>query len=214
MPTIVIDPGHGGSTTIGGSSSNNATSASGVLEKTMTLQLALLVRDALNALSTPGLPLTTVLTRQTDVNLGLAERAGVAANAKAARFLSIHCNGFDRVTRGVETLVRPAADGNLNHAADHAFATRIQQAVFQTIREFDPATKDRGVKDQKLGVLRDADLGNTPQNAPCRACLLELEFIDVPAVDALLNTGPDAARARGAIARAIAAAIVADLKAG
>ena len=37
---VVLDPGHGGSRRIGGSSPNNATSASGQLEKTMTLDLA------------------------------------------------------------------------------------------------------------------------------------------------------------------------------
>src|SRR5262245_53019027 len=34
--TIVIDPGHGGNAEVGGSSHNNATSPSGVLEKTLT----------------------------------------------------------------------------------------------------------------------------------------------------------------------------------
>jgi N-acetylmuramoyl-L-alanine amidase len=41
MPkTIVIDPGHGGTTTVGDSSPNNATGPTGLLEKTLTLQVA------------------------------------------------------------------------------------------------------------------------------------------------------------------------------
>jgi N-acetylmuramoyl-L-alanine amidase len=212
--TVVIDPGHGGTAKVGGSSMNNATSFSGVLEKTMTLQLALLVRDALKAMLVTGLDLKVVLTRESDVNLGLSERANVARDNKADRFLSIHFNGFDKRARGVETLIRPEADGNINHADDKAFATRIQNAVLNTIRRFDPNTNARGVKDQKLGVLVDAMLGNTPGNARCRACLLEVEFIDVEAVDKLLNTNPNAATVRSAIAQAIAEAIVDDIKNG
>ena len=45
--TVVIDPGHGGTLEVGGSSANNATSPSGVLEKNMTLRMGLLVRDAI-----------------------------------------------------------------------------------------------------------------------------------------------------------------------
>ena len=44
--TLVIDPGHGGTTEAGGSSANNAISFSGVLEKSMTLQFGQLVRRA------------------------------------------------------------------------------------------------------------------------------------------------------------------------
>ena len=36
--TVVIDPGHGGTVEVNGSSWNNAISASGVLEKVITLQ--------------------------------------------------------------------------------------------------------------------------------------------------------------------------------
>jgi len=45
--TVVIDPGHGGTGSIGGSDGNHAVSASGVKEKDLTLILANLVRSAL-----------------------------------------------------------------------------------------------------------------------------------------------------------------------
>ena len=48
---VVLDPGHGGTHKTGGSSPNNATSSSGVAEKTMTLELAKLVRKELNRIS-------------------------------------------------------------------------------------------------------------------------------------------------------------------
>jgi hypothetical protein len=41
--------------------------------------------------------------------------------------------------------------------------------------------------------------------------LLEIEFIDVPAVDQLLNTGPDTRAVRQEIAAAIKDAIVTEL---
>ena len=62
-----------------------------------------------------------------------------------------------------------------------------------------------------LGVLDDTALGNTSANHPCRACLIEVEFIDVPAVDALLNTGPNADQVRREIAAAIKNGILDDL---
>ncbi len=212
--TVVIDPGHGGNSELNGSSWNNAISFSGVKEKFITLQFGLLIRDALVALNSQDLKLKVVMTRDTDVNLGLTERANVAKANKASRFLSIHCNGFNRQTRGIETLIRGAADGNVNISEDRAFATRVQKAVFDTVLKFDPATKDRGVKEQKLGVLNDAALGNTAQNHPCRACLVEIEFIDVEAVDKLLVTNPNAQVVRAAIASAVARAIIDDIKAG
>jgi N-acetylmuramoyl-L-alanine amidase len=209
--TVVIDPGHGGTGNVGGSDGNHATSPSGVLEKDMTLDIAQRVRTQLQA-AAPNVKV--VLTRTADVNLGLADRARVARENHAELFLSVHFNGFDGGARGVEAFVRPIADGNVNHAEDVRFARRVQQAVLRAIQARDPGTRDRGVKDMKLGVLSDVALGNTPAHHPCRACLLEIEFIDVPSVDELLNTGPQATVVRSEVSRAIADAIVEELAAG
>jgi N-acetylmuramoyl-L-alanine amidase len=95
--SIVIDPGHGGSVEVGGSSGNNATSPSGVLEKNMTLRMGLLVRDALRELASAGSHnIKVLLTRDTDKNLGLRDRAGVAFVNKADIFLSIHFNASEQ----------------------------------------------------------------------------------------------------------------------
>ncbi len=208
--TVVIDPGHGGTGSIGGSDGNHAVSASGVKEKDLTLILANLVRSALqSAAASGGHTLNIVMTRTTDVNLSLADRARVARTNSADRFLSIHLNGFNKVTRGVETYVRRAQD-NVNLNDDKRFARRIQNAVFDVVEGFDTGSNDRGVKGEKFGVLNDVQLGNT-SGGNCRACLLEVEFLDVPAVDVLLNTGPNASAVRNGIARAIANAIIEDL---
>lgn len=208
--TIVIDPGHGGTGSVGGSDGNHAVSVSGVKEKNLTLDFATLVKTELqNAAASGGHTLNVILTRTTDVNLSLANRAHVARTNRADRFLSIHLNAFNGVTRGVETYVRRAQD-NVNLEADRRFARRIQSAVFDVIEGLDSGSRDRGVKEERFGVLNDASLGNT-NGGNCRACLLEVEFLDVPAVDALLNTGPNAPAVRQSIAQAIARAIIKDL---
>ena len=63
----------------------------------------------------------------------------------------------------------------------------------------------------KLGVLADAHLGNIATNHPCRACLIEIEFIDGPAVDRLINTGRNARVVGQEIAAEINDVIVTDL---
>ena len=208
--TVVIDPGHGGNGSIGGSDGNHAVSPSGVKEKALTLILAKLVKSELQSAATAGgHTLTIVMTRTSDVNLSLAARAHVARTNHADRFLSIHLNAFNGVSRGVEAYVRRALD-NVNLSDDKRFATNIQNAVFHAIKSADSGTHDRGVKEEKFGVLNDVSLGNT-SGGHCRACLLEVEFLDVPAVDVLLNTGPGATAVRVQIAKAIATGILNDL---
>ena len=205
---VVIDPGHGGSVDVGGSSKNNAVSPSGVLEKNMTLRFAFLVRDALQeAAALGGHDVKIFLTRSADTNLSLSARAAVGKSKKADVFLSIHFNGFNGKSRGTETLISPKAI-NSNHAADKALAQRVQTAAFNAIKAHDKGAKDRKVKDQKLGVLNEASLGTK-----ARGCMIEVEFIDVPAVDKLLNLGPSSPQVRADICKAIAGAILDDLAA-
>ncbi len=205
--TVVIDPGHGGSLEVGRSSPNNAVSPSGVLEKNITLRMGFLVRDAILEEAKVGdHQIKVVLTRKTDKNLGLSARAEVAKTNKADLFVSIHCNAtIKHDARGVETWIRSKKAGNTNYAADKTFAQRIQTAVFSAIKAHDGKTRDRGVKENGHGVLSDAHLGGA------RGCLLELEFIDIPEVDTLLNLGPKAPQVRQDIARAIAHAVIASL---
>jgi N-acetylmuramoyl-L-alanine amidase len=212
---VVLDPGRGGTAEVGGSSANNATAhPSGIKEKAMTLDLAELVKAALlrAAGADPDVDVDVFLTRTGDNNLGLSARANVARAKKASIFLSIHFNAYDNRANGVETLIMPAPR-NVNLSEDRALATRINDAVVAALRRHRPATKTRGVKEQGLGVLNDVELGNSTTSHRCRACLLEGEFIDVPEVDALLNTGATAKTVRDDMAKAIAAAIIVDLKA-
>ena len=210
MLTVILDPGHGGTRNVGGSDANHATSLSGVLEKDMTLRLALTVKSAVES---EGLDARVLLTRDRDVNLSLRDRAAMAAANGAELFLSIHFNGYDGRTRGTETWIESVANGNLNYTADRDFARRVQSAVYGTIQRHDPDARDRGVKEnQVLGVIRDAYLGNDVKSALCRACLVEVEFIDVPDVDRLLNTGPAAGTVQTELAHALKTAILGELQ--
>jgi N-acetylmuramoyl-L-alanine amidase len=212
---VVIDPGHGGRRKVGGSSANNATSASGVPEKAMTLDLAKRIRRELGRLAAkvPGSDLSVHLTRAGDRNLGLSARARCAETHAADIFVSLHFNGFNGAARGTETWILSAGNGNLNEADDRALAERVQQAMCSSLQGFDDRARDRGIKDgQRLGVLSDISLGNARGDCRTRACLVEVEFIDHPDVDRLLNTGPEARRVKDALAASMAAAIVDDLR--
>ena len=168
MSVIVIDPGHGGTTAVGGSSPNNATGPAGTLERDLTLEVGLLVEPFLTAQGH-----TVVLTRTTDVNLGLADRAQVARSHTADVFVSIHFNGWtDPATQGTETLHHPSASDD-----SKLLAAAVQQRVLLATEH-----TDRGVKPQSLGVLDPARHAlNTA------GCLLEVSFLTDPAEETRLT---------------------------
>jgi N-acetylmuramoyl-L-alanine amidase len=220
---VVIDPGHGGTKDFPDSSSNNAISASGnTKEKDMTLSYGTALMDALRAKAQQDdLNLKLFLTRKTDDNIEGHLRAKVARDHGADIFLSIHFNAFNKTARGVETWVRFPGD-NVNQAEDTSLATRIVDSVYSAIRDFDGATNNRGVKPDPtnaselqrshLAVLSDTNYANTAAFHSIRGTLCEIEFIDVPAVDVLLNTGTDAVAVKQAIIYAMRDGILYDLK--
>jgi N-acetylmuramoyl-L-alanine amidase len=215
LGTVVIDPGHGGTTKVGGSSPNNATSASGVKEKKLTLDFSLILRDELlKQASASGQTIKVVLTRTTDENLGIRERAQVAATERAKAFLCLHFNGLeDKTVSGAETYFRSAQNGNLNLQDDIAFATAIHEGLMTGMRAVNPAAKNRGLKPDtdsgpgSLGVLNDAELGNAHANPMCVSAYIEAEFISNPKVDKILISGPGAVANRTQVMASVATAI-------
>jgi N-acetylmuramoyl-L-alanine amidase len=168
MATVVIDPGHGGAARVDDSSPNNASSPSGLLEKNLTLIVA---RHAESALTGRGH--TVRLTRSSNVNLGLADRARVAQAAQAAAFVSIHFNGFaDPTVQGTETWVHELASPR-----SRELAGCVQRAVLRAT-----GYRDRGVQAKRLGVLSPGR--HAPQTA---ACLAEISFITTAAEDQRLQ---------------------------
>lgn len=189
MATVVLDPGHGGTKVVGGSSPNNAKGPGGTLEKTVTLKVA---RAARSALAAAGM--NVLLTRDSDVNLGLADRAAVAKKAKAEVFVSIHFNGFNNKAQGTETWVWPEAS-----SASRALAKKMQARLLQAT-----GLKDRGILDYKsLGVLDPSS-----HAAVTAVVLVEISFMDVAAEEKRLA---DQAYI-DSIGEAIAAAAIAHVK--
>ena len=177
MANVVIDPGHGGQGKVGGSSGNNATSPSGLLEKDLTLAVA---RHAETALGASGH--NVKLTRTTDVNLSLMDRAAVAKSARADVFVSIHFNGFgDTHVQGTETWVHQNGS-----ARSVDLAGCVQRAALQATRH-----RDRGVRRKVLGVVDPANHAQTTA-----ACLAELSFITTSEEDERLHD-PDYLKALG-----------------
>lgn len=78
-PLVVIDAGHGGH--------DGGAVAGGAIEKNLTLELALRLRDELTAKG-----IRVKMTRDTDVFLPLEERAAIANKMEAAAFVSLHLN--------------------------------------------------------------------------------------------------------------------------
>jgi phospholipase C len=181
---VVIDPGHGGTQSVGGSSPNNATGPAGLLEKAVTLDVARRAAAALTALGHQ-----VRLTRSEDVNLGLAARAAVAKAAGAPVFVSIHFNGDeDDRTQGTETWVHTLAS-----QASHDLAQWMQRHVVVAT-----GYRDRQVKRARFGVL-------DPRwhDSSTAACLLEVSFLTDPTEEQRLGQ----ATYLDALGRAIAAGV-------
>nr|WP_246411220.1 N-acetylmuramoyl-L-alanine amidase [Phyllobacterium trifolii] len=108
--TIVIDPGHGGI-------DSGAESASGIMEKNVTLMFAQQLRDELAKL--PGLRVE--MTRSDDTFLRLTERVRIARQYEANLFISIHADTINRGNiRGatVYTVSDKASDAESRAMAD------------------------------------------------------------------------------------------------
>jgi N-acetylmuramoyl-L-alanine amidase len=220
LGAIVLDPGHGGTKTVGGSSPNNATSISGVKEKTLALDFCKILKAELEKQATAaGDQVDVVLTRTTDVNVGITARANKAGANNAKLFLSLHFNGLDKASvRGVETFYADKLNGNTNEAADKAFAGKMHAALLAGMRSIDPATPDRTLKSdrltgpKKLGTLNDVALGNSGKARKCLAAYFEVEFLTNPAVEALLVSGPSAAANRTKVMASVAKAMLAQIR--
>jgi N-acetylmuramoyl-L-alanine amidase len=188
IPTIVIDPGHGGS--------DEGARGGDLLEKELTLRLARLLRSKLQA----ALPVRIVLTRDEDADLPLDTRSALANQLKAELFVSLHLNSsFGNSATGAETyfLNLEASDERALQAAEDAnraggsdpltdlqlilwdmaqsrhltasqrLASLIQEELNETL-----GVPNRGVKQAPFRVLMGAAMP---------AVLVELGFLSNPA---------------------------------
>jgi len=216
---IVLDPGHGGTANVAGSSWNNAVSFTKVLEKRLTLEYVQVLKSHLESEEIQQIfrgkgycEVKVIMTRTTDVNVTARNRVKTATDNKADILMSLHFNGFNKSSRGTETYYRDPKNGSqANAGEDKALAQAVNDAAFGAVSAIDSGAKNRGVKlDSQTGhkavsVLRDPGKGLSGKI--CRSCLLEVEFIDVQAVDTVLVSGPQATNNRSAIMRAVARAL-------
>ncbi len=221
LGVIVIDPGHGGTQNMPGSDANHAISVSGVKEKKLALDFSLILRDQIYASAKNGERVKVVMTRETDKNLPGKDRARFAFDHKAKLFLCLHFNGDqNRNARGTETYYRAKENGNINLEEDKAFAQSVQTALYKQLLQLDAKAKDRGIKPDNtgnpnlpgFGVLNDHNLGNDERRDPCRAAYIEAEFITNPSVEKLLISGPDAITNRTLAMRAVADAVLQQMR--
>lgn len=108
-PVVVIDPGHGGV-------DPGAIGVNGVMEKTLTLAVALELHRLLESTGR----YRVVLTRSDDEYVGLRERIARARGARGDLFLSLHADSVGRPhTRGasVYTLSERASDAEAERLA-------------------------------------------------------------------------------------------------
>lgn len=184
-PIIVLDPGHGGSSTAGGSSPNRASAANGLQEKDVVLDIARRLDPMLA-------PVAEVrLTRETDVNLSLSARARAARDSEAALFLSLHLNGSqDSSVDGTQAWIARSA------------STRSRALAETLLMHIAAATSipNRGVRERDLGVLLPAR--HSPQTG---ACLLEIGYLTNPEQARRLREGDYRQRLAVAIADSLRA---------
>ena len=167
---IVLDPGHGGNDA-------GAIGPSGVMEKTVTLNVALELEKMLKAHGAE-----VIMTRRTDKTVSpkgasasaieeLQARCDVANRAKATIFISIHADSFTNSSaRGTTGYYYSQTEGQ----ASIKLADCIRKALCEQIR-----TPSRGTKPCNFYVVRNTDMPAT---------LIELAFISNPEEERIMSS--------------------------
>lgn len=154
--TIVVDPGHGGAST--------GASYGGVRESALNLSIAQALAEELRSLGA-----SVVMTRSSDKDISLADRAAMANRLKADLFLSVHCN---------VSPTNPSAKGV--YTAYHGSSAQSRRAaeLLKNAMVSSAGVPDMGAHDRSdLAVLRLTDMP---------AVLLECGFMSTPEELALL----------------------------
>jgi N-acetylmuramoyl-L-alanine amidase len=185
---IAVDAGHGGWDlgTVG---------RRGLLEKDLVLEVA----ERLGKLLESRLGAEVIYTRQDDNYIPLDERAGIANQAQADLFVSVHANYSDLPSaRGVETYytnffsapnskdvdTRASANGKTAIAAtlspaqlhekidqSRRLAASVQHSLYGTLAAKNPGLRDRGVKEAGFVVLTETSMPGI---------LAEVSFVSSP----------------------------------
>ncbi|MCA9697970.1 MAG: N-acetylmuramoyl-L-alanine amidase [Myxococcales bacterium] len=147
---VIIDPGHVGKQRYGGSSPLGVEP----VEKQVNLDLARRVAARLGDVAQ--------LTRSSDINVPLRERAQLAGRAGAKVLVSIHANSGEPGARGSEVWV---------HDAQEPRSVELAQAIHGQLERVGPT---RGIYRGPIGVLDPRDTGGVA------ACLVEADYLSDP----------------------------------
>ncbi len=145
---IVIDPGHGGP-------DSGAVGINGLKETDVVLDIS---RTVARYLGDKGVKV--LMTRSSEIDVGLNERVLIANRSNADAFVSIHANatrGFRRDVSGIESYFYTGFYGE-------KLASKIQNELLQV----SPGSPDRGVRQSRFFVIRKT-------NMP--AALIEVGFV-------------------------------------
>lgn len=161
---IVIDPGHGGD-------KPGAISVRNRYEKDLNLSISLKLRDKLEDLG-----YNVIMTRETDVDVDLYERARIANDINADLFISIHGNSHvNRVHAGIQVLYCPATQSSIKEVDQFPFARAMMDALLAGTGAVDKGIIQR----PNLVVLRETKMP---------AVLVETGFLSNPDEEQLLFT--------------------------
>ncbi len=167
---ICIDPGHGGGDA-------GAIGPTGVMEKSVTLRVALKLQELLEAEGAQ-----VIMTRRTDKQVSwkgdkasaieeLQARCDVANKAKATIFISIHADSFtNHAARGSTGYYYSKTEGN----SAKRLADAIRRGVCEQLK-----TPSRGTQPCNFYVVRHTDMAAT---------LIELAFISNAEEEKLLDS--------------------------
>jgi N-acetylmuramoyl-L-alanine amidase len=197
MALVVLDPGHGGTTMEGGSSPNNATGPNGTKDKDLVLDIAKRVNEQLRARN-----ISTLMTRDSDVNIGISKRVQIAKEALADAFISIHLNGnINPTVQGTETWI---SHKEKSDSISKSLAKSIQESLVAVT-----GYRNRGVKAENpdpSGVL-------DPERHHWQTAisLVEISFLTDPEDEARLTSPLTGVQYKNQIAEALGFAIFSHL---
>ena len=170
---IVIDPGHGGPSDLGG------VGFDGLREKDIVLPISLEVAQILEQNN-----IQVIMTRKTDRDLDLPPRSELANRVGADLFVSIHANAI--------SMSRPDVNGleTFYYQSGQVLARYIQNSMLEAF----PTMKNRGVKRARFYVLRHTKMP---------AALVEVGFVTGNYDSRILANPGQRSRMAQAIARGI-----------
>jgi len=171
--SIVIDPGHGGPTDLGG------VGIGGLREKDIVLPMSLQVAKILEENG-----IQVIMTRTTDRDLDLPPRTELANRVNADLFVSIHANAI--------SMSRPDVNGleTFYYQTGRQLAEYIQRSMLDSF----PTMNDRGVRRARFYVLR---------NTAMPAALVEVGFVTGNYDSRILADPVQRSRMAQAVARGI-----------